>query len=80
MKRLAKDKAALEEKGLSPADIAKLEKGQVPDGYVVHHKEPLYRGGNNTYKNLDLIKESDHRKNYKDLHDYDEGDNPYFDR
>ena len=80
LKRLAKDKAAIKAKKLSAADVDKLKKGKVPDGYVVHHKEPLYRGGNNSHDNLDLIKEKDHQKNYKDLHDYDEGDNPYYDR
>jgi len=56
-----------------------MKKGDVPTGYVVHHKKPLYRGGNNSYDNLELMKESDHspKGKYGPLHDYPEGQNPF---
>ena len=77
LKRLGKDPVSLKKQGFSDADIKKIQSGKVPDGYVVHHKKPLYRGGNNNHKNLDLMDETYHQQNSKDLHYYPEGQNPY---
>ena len=79
IKKLAKDENSLKARGFSDADIEAMKKGDVPTGYVVHHKKPLYRGGNNSYDNLELMKESDHspKGKYGPLHDYPEGQNPF---
>ena len=80
LKNLSKDKNKIKELGLSGSDVEKLKKGNVPDGYVVHHKKPLYRGGNNSNDNLDLIKRTKHDKDYSAYHNYPEGANPYGDK
>lgn len=54
-----------------------MKKGKVPDGFVVHHKKPLFRGGNNRYSNLTLMKADYHKKYNKMLHWYEPGNNPY---
>ena len=54
-----------------------MKKGKVPTGKVVHHKKPLFRGGNNRNSNLDLIDAGFHKKFNKELHWYPEGQNPY---
>ena len=54
-----------------------IGKGQVPKGWNVHHMKPLFRGGDNSYTNLRLMRSDFHKKYSKQLHFYDEGENPY---
>ena len=54
-----------------------MKKGKVPDDFVVHHKKPLFRSGNNRYSNLTLMKADYHKKYNKMLHWYEPGHNPY---
>ncbi len=54
--------AKLREAGFTNADIAKIKKGEVPDGWQVHHKLPLDDGGTNDYSNLVLIKNEPYHK------------------
>ncbi len=75
LKRLAKQPGTSEQCGEQA--IAKMNKGQVPDDMVVHHKLPLFRGGTKKMDNLDLIDKSYHSDFNKDLHWYPEGQNPY---
>ena len=75
LKWLAKQPGTLQKYGA--AAVAKMKNGKVPDNMVVHHKKPLFRGGTNAKKNLDLIDDAFHRDNNKDLHWYPEGQNPY---
>lgn len=46
---------------LSDDDWIKLKKGEVPDGYEVHHKLSLDDGGDNSKDNLILIHKNDHQ-------------------
>jgi hypothetical protein len=50
-----------------------------PEGMVVHHKMPLFRGGSNYFDNLILVLNPVHTENNKDLHyyDYGFGENPF---
>jgi hypothetical protein len=52
-------------------------RGQLPPGWIVHHKKPLFRGGNNDFANLRVMRESYHWRLSRRLHDYPEGLNPY---
>ena len=54
----------LKSKGLSDADIARINDGRIPKDYNIHHKYPLDDGGTNSSDNLILIKQkgvSDHQ-------------------
>lgn len=55
--------------------------GEVPDGYNVHHKKPIFRCDSqddpNRLDNLELLPEEYHKTNNKELHWYDEGECPY---
>ena len=54
--------AALRDAGISDEDIARMVKGDMPEGYQVHHKLPLDDGGTNATSNLVLIKQDpDHK-------------------
>jgi RHS repeat-associated protein len=75
LKGLARQKGAVEKWGA--AVVKDMSKGKVPSDYVVHHKKPLFRGGTNAKKNLDLIDKKYHTDYNKDLHWYPEGQNPY---
>ncbi|WP_426133030.1 RHS repeat-associated core domain-containing protein [Pseudomonas sp. PWP3-1b2] len=75
MKKLAKDPKSLLKYG--PAGVDRMKKGQVPEGFDVHHKKPIFRGGNNRQSNLELMDKSYHKANSKALHWYPEGENPY---
>jgi RHS repeat-associated protein len=75
LKKLAKDPNAVKKYG--KAGVEKMKKGKCPPGMVVHHKKPLFRGGNNSFSNLDLMSKKQHAKNNKALHWYPEGQNPY---
>lgn len=54
--------AKLKEAGLGAADIKKLQNGEMPTGYWVHHKVPLDDGGTNNFDNLVLIKNDPYHK------------------
>lgn len=75
LKNLARQEGATERWGA--AAVANMERGKVPDGMVVHHKTPLFRGGNNRYSNLELMDRAFHEENFQWLHYYEEGMNPY---
>ena len=57
-------------------ELEVMANGNVPDGSNVHHKLPLFRGGNNRRSNLSVSDETYHSMNNKLLHCYD-GENPY---
>ena len=62
----------------TPAQLEKMKKtGQTPKGWVVHHKQPLFRGGDNSMGNMRVMKDTFHRTHSKKLHYYPEGKNPY---
>jgi len=72
LKRLGKDVEGLKKKGFTDDQIKSIQSGKVPKGgFEVHHKKPLFRGGNNGFNNLDLVPKSFHKKNFKELHYYD---------
>ena len=75
LKYLAKQPDSIKKYGVEA--VEKMKQGKVPDGMVVHHKKPLFRGGNNRNNNLDLISEKYHTDHNKALHWYEEGQNPY---
>ena len=75
LKHLAKQPGSVEKYGKEAVEM--MKKGKVPTGKVVHHKKPLFRGGNNRNSNLDLIDAGFHKKFNKELHWYPEGQNPY---
>lgn len=56
-------------------------KGEVPRGYNVHHKKPIFRCESNEdpnkLENLELLPDEYHSKKYKELHWYAEGKCPY---
>ena len=64
-------------------DTAELEAmskyGLLPDDWYVHHKLPLFRGGNNSFENFDVLSYDDHyaNGNFKRLHYYEKVANPY---
>ena len=78
LKRLGKDVDALKRDGFSDDQIKQIQNGEVPTGYEVHHKKPLFRGGDNSFKNLDLMEKSEHKKFFKELHYYDGDVSPYY--
>lgn len=56
------DDGALRRAGMDAEDIALVRRGNVPDGYQVHHKYPLDDSGTNDPSNLVLIKtQPDHQ-------------------
>jgi hypothetical protein len=63
VKDLAENHAtALRDAGMSDEDIARMAKGDMPEGYQVHHRLPLDDGGTNATSNLVLIKQDpDHK-------------------
>jgi hypothetical protein len=61
MKKISSDPIYLQElrtAGFDDNDLEIMELGQVPDGWQVHHKLPLDDGGDNSFDNLLLIKNS----------------------
>ena len=50
----------LKKLNLSSDDLAKISRGELPDGYQVHHKLSLDDGGDNSSANLILIRDTDH--------------------
>ena len=75
LKSLSKQPDAVAKYG--EKNVALMSQGKVPDNMVVHHKKPLFRGGNNKYSNLTLMDKATHSKLNKQLHWYEEGLNPY---
>jgi hypothetical protein len=60
------------------SELAKMQVGKVPSGdWIVHHMQPLFRGGDNSYDNLILVPKQWHTDNFFDLHFYPEGNNPF---
>nr|WP_269783556.1 RHS repeat-associated core domain-containing protein [Marinibactrum halimedae] len=65
-------------KRFTPQQLAKMNKsGRLPKGYIVHHKNPLFRGGDNSFDNFRVMNAKFHQKYNKRLHWYDEGKNIY---
>lgn len=52
------DPKMLAREGMSPSDIALIQRGRVPKGYSVHHKFPLDDSGTNHRSNLILLRNS----------------------
>jgi len=77
LKKMGKDVDGLQERGFTDKEIKTIQSGNVPTDYIVHHKQPLFRGGNNSYNNLNLIKEKFHQDNFKELYYYN-GDSSSF--
>jgi len=68
LKRAAKDPSVTA--GLSKSAIKRMEKGKVPKGMVVHHKKPIFRGGDSRFSNLELMSRKNHQANFQALHYY----------
>jgi hypothetical protein len=70
LKKLAKEeKKGLLEEGLSQEQINLLGDGKVPNGWGVHHKLPLFCGGENKHENLFLIPDKEHGLIHKKIID-----------
>lgn len=53
LKHIAETHAdALRKLGISEASIAHMKKGMSPNGFNVHHKQPIHGGGTNDFSNL----------------------------
>jgi hypothetical protein len=76
LKRYAKTAEAIE--NLTESQLKILARGKIPKSLraIVHHVEPLFRGGTNAFENLALVKRAFHRKNYGRLHLYPKGESP----
>jgi RHS repeat-associated protein len=55
--------------------VDSMQKGRVPEGMIVHHIIPLFRGGDNSFENLVLLDRSFHEQNFSALHYYPPGQN-----
>ena len=57
--------------------------GRVPDGYNVHHKKPIFRCNSNedpnAIENLEILTDEFHTSKNKELHWYEDGNEPYDD-
>ena len=62
LKNLTNDTTFLKKAGFNDKDILKMKSGKVPDGWQVHHKLPLDDSGDNSFKNLVLIKNEPYHK------------------
>lgn len=58
-------------------ELSLMHEGTAPPDWVVHHEQPLFRGGDNSYDNLILVPKQWHTDNFFDLHFYPEGQNPF---
>ena len=79
LKQLASTPGA--DRAFSADQLAAMRNGNAPLGsdgklMVVHHKVPLFRGGENATANFDLLTASEHQQRMKDLHYYPDGKNP----
>jgi hypothetical protein len=61
----------------TPTQLSRMSDGFVPEGFIVHHKQPLFRGGDNSFDNLLLVDKQWHVKNSDALHNYTPGNNPF---
>lgn len=65
-------------KRFTPKQLQKMAKsGKLPRGFIIHHKTPLFRGGNNAFENLRVMNSKFHQRYNKRLHWYEEGYNIY---
>lgn len=48
-----------------------LKRKKLPKGWVVHHKEPIFRDGHNKYDNFEVMTAEYHQKHFGDLHYYE---------
>ena len=58
----------MESGAFSKQQLARMLKGKNPEGYVVHHINPLMHGGTNEFSNLVLIRKKFHQKKFGELH------------
>jgi len=58
-------------------ELSLMREGTAPPGWLVHHIQPLFRGGDNSYDNLILVPEWWHLDNFFELHFYPIGQNPF---
>ena len=59
------------------SQISDMARGKLPADYEIHHKLPIFRGGDNSFSNFDLMTKSFHRDNFEVLHNYLPGKNYY---
>ena len=65
-------------KRFTPSQLLKMGKsGKLPKGYIIHHKNPLFRGGDNSFDNFRVMNSKFHQRYNKRLHWYEEGKNIY---
>ena len=65
-------------KRFTPQELAKMTKGgKLPKDFIIHHKLPLFRGGDNAFNNFRVMNKKFHMRFNKRLHWYDEGKNIY---
>lgn len=70
LKHLAQTQApVLKALGLSDNMIAGMAKGCAPNGYNVHHKQPLGGGGKNEFSNFILIKNDPYHTDFHKVSD-----------
>jgi len=62
LKTLGNETALLRKTGFSEGEIMKIQDGEVPSGWQVHHKLPLDDSGTNSFLNLVLIKNEPYHK------------------
>ena len=55
---------------ISANELAVMSQGKSINGWAVHHLQPLYRGGNNSFDNLILLRDNFHRRWSGPLHNY----------
>ena len=61
-------------------ELSLMHEGTAPPGWEVHHMQPLFRGGDNSYDNLILVPKQWHADNFFDLHFYPEGATTHLER
>lgn len=62
----------------TPQQIAKMTRtGQLPDGWIIHHMRPLFRGGDNSFENFRVMPRAFHQRHFQRLHWYEPNYNPY---
>ncbi|ODX22356.1 hypothetical protein BBM91_12750 [Vibrio parahaemolyticus] len=57
--------------------VKMIKSGRLPDEFIIHHKTPLFRGGDNSFDNFRVMNSKFHQKYNKRLYWYDEGKNIY---
>jgi hypothetical protein len=61
----------------SETELANFSEGLTGPVFVVHHKQPLFRGGDNSFENLIVVPKDWHQDHFFELHFYSEGRNPF---